>query len=52
VGTDQGLERLTEEHELGLFTQAEMEAAFTQAGLAVRHEPEGIKKRGLYVGTK
>ena len=50
VGTDQGLERLSEEHELGLFTREEMESAFTEAGLGVRHEPEGIKKRGLYVG--
>lgn len=52
VGTDQGLERLSEEHELGLFTQEEMESAFTEAGLTVRHEPEGIKKRGLYVGKR
>ena len=50
VGTDQGLERLSEEHELGLFTREEMESAFTVAGLGVRHESDGIKKRGLYVG--
>jgi len=52
VGTDQGLERLSEEHELGLFTREEMESAFTQAGLTVRHEPQGLQKRGLYVGRK
>jgi len=52
VGTDQGLERLSEEHELGLFTREEMESAFIEAGLSVRHDPEGIKERGLYVGTR
>ena len=50
VGTDQGLQRLSEEHELGLFTEDEMKEAFTAAGLQVRHDPKGIQKRGLYVG--
>jgi SAM-dependent methyltransferase len=52
VGTDQGIQRLSELHELGLFTREEMESAFTEAGLQVRHVPEGIKERGLYVGRK
>ena len=52
VGTDQGIQRLDEVHELGLFTREQMASAFTAAGLTVRHEPDGIAKRGLYVGRK
>lgn len=50
IGTADGLERRSEVHELGLFTQAQMEAAFTAAGLAVRREPEAWGTRGVYVG--
>jgi SAM-dependent methyltransferase len=50
IGTASGLERRSEVHELGLFTQAQMEAAFDAAGLVVRREPEAWGTRGIYVG--
>lgn len=50
IGTPEGLERRSEVHELGLFTQAQMEAAFAAAGLVVRREPEAWGTRGVYVG--
>lgn len=50
VGTAAGLERRSETHELGLFTQAQMEAAFRAAGLTVDRKPEALGTRGLYVG--
>jgi hypothetical protein len=37
-------------HELGLFTEAQMKAAFTAGGLAVDRRPEALRTRGLYVG--
>jgi hypothetical protein len=49
VGTPEGVEHLTEDHELGLFTVEEMLGFFEQAGLAVHYDPEGIFGRGLYV---
>ena len=38
-----------EVYELGLFTHAEMVAAFEAVGLEVRHDPVGLDGRGLYV---
>jgi hypothetical protein len=41
---------LHELHVLGLFTQADLRAAFAAAGLAVTVDPDGgPSKRGLYV---
>lgn len=40
----------TELHELALYSVAEMLGFFERAGLAARHEPEGLIGRGLYVG--
>lgn len=51
VGTPERIEHFTERHELGLFTQEQMVAAFGAAGLAVEHDPEGLMGRGLYVAT-
>jgi len=50
IGTPDGMERRSEAHELGLFTQAQMEAAFRNAGLTVERRPEALRMRGLYVG--
>jgi hypothetical protein len=50
IGRPQGLERRSEVHELGLFTQTQMEAAFTAAGLSVERKPEVLGTRGIYIG--
>jgi len=52
VGTPEGTAHFVERHELYLFTRAETEAAFADAGLAVFFEPEGLTGRGLYIGKK
>lgn len=44
-----GVRHATELHEMGLFTTAEMLAAFTEAGLAVEHDETGLDGRGLYI---
>ena len=51
VGTQDGLERFTELHELGLFNVEQYLEAFQAAGLLADHDPEGPMGRGLYVGT-
>lgn len=51
VGRPDGIEHRSEVHELGLFTQGEMEAAFQRAGLTVERLPEALRTRGMYVGT-
>lgn len=52
VGTPKGIERITEIHELGLFTHEEYMDAFQRTKLSVRHDPEGLDGRGLYIGTR
>jgi len=52
IGTPEGTEHIVEHHEMGLWTIAEMTAALEAAGLDVRHDPEGITGRGLYVGLR
>ncbi len=52
VGTPERVTHFTERHELGLFTVEEMLSAFTEAGLAVRYEPEGLTGRGLYIARR
>lgn len=41
--------RVSEVHELGLFTAGEMTQAFRDAGLDVEHDPEGLTGRGLFI---
>jgi hypothetical protein len=36
---------------LALYSNEEMLSFFKQAGLAVRHDPEGIFGRGLYIAN-
>ena len=44
-----GTRRISEVHELGLFTTPELLAAFRSAGLEVDYDPNGLTDRGLYV---
>jgi SAM-dependent methyltransferase len=43
------IRRVSEAHELGLFTVDEMMQAFRAAGLDVRHDAEGLTGRGLFI---
>lgn len=43
--------RVSEVHELGLFTTEEMMQAFGAAGLHVDHDPQGLTGRGLFIAT-
>ncbi len=52
IGTPEGTEHVVEHHELGLYTVDEMTEAFVVAGLDVRHDPDGLTGRGLYVAHK
>jgi len=52
IGTPEGTSHFVEHHELGLFEIDEMKQLFTDAGLSVTYDPEGITGRGLYVGEK
>jgi ubiquinone/menaquinone biosynthesis C-methylase UbiE len=52
IGGPDGVEHVTEDHELALYTREEMLGFFSQAGLAVRYDPEGICGRGLYVARR
>jgi len=45
-----GTRRVSEIHELGLFTTDEMLEAFGRAGLAAEHDPKGLTDRGLFLG--
>lgn len=50
VGTPDGIERKSEVHELGLFTQGQMEAALGAAGFTgVERIPKVLRTRGVYV---
>lgn len=51
VGTPAGIDHRAEIHELGIFTQVQMEDAFRAAGFSVAREPEGLRARGIYIGT-
>jgi len=52
VGRADGLERLSEVHELTLFPRDVVRAAFDAAGLAHRYDPEGLMGRGLHLGRR
>ena len=49
VSDGAGFRRLSEVHELGLFTPKELSATFEAAGLEVAFDPKGLTDRGLYV---
>ena len=52
AATPEGIEHFTEHHELGLFTEEEYRAAFTQAGLEVQRDEAWLGGRGMYIGTR
>jgi len=52
IGTPEGIEHLTETHELGLFTHKEYMDGFKAVGLKVTRDPNGLDGRGLYIGRK
>ena len=52
IGTDDGIEHVTEDHETGLYDADVYRAAFTAAGCSVEVDPEGHNGRGLSVGVK
>jgi SAM-dependent methyltransferase len=52
VATPDGVERLSEHHQLGLFTRDQYLDAFRAAELEVEHDPTGLTDRGLYVGVR
>ncbi|HXZ68476.1 MAG TPA: class I SAM-dependent methyltransferase [Alphaproteobacteria bacterium] len=49
VSRPEGVEYLTETHEIGLFDAADYQAAFAAAGLIARHDGEGLMGRGAYI---
>ncbi len=50
VGSERGVERFFERHEVRLFTHEQYLSAFTAAGLVTVFDEEGLNGRGLYVG--
>ena len=52
IAADGAIDHRTEVHELGLYTVEEMLSFFEAAGLAARHEEEGLIGRGLYLGQR
>lgn len=52
IGTAEKTEHFVERHEMGLFTNAEMEAALIAAGLETIYDPQGLTGRGLWMGRK
>ncbi|MBZ0267406.1 class I SAM-dependent methyltransferase [bacterium] len=52
VGRPGSITHEEETHELGLFTEEEMRAAFEEAGLVVEYEEGGLSGRGLYIGRR
>jgi hypothetical protein len=49
VGTKEGIKHLSNRHELGLYSVAEMMSALHEAGLESEYDPQGISGRGLYI---
>jgi SAM-dependent methyltransferase len=52
IGTPEKTEHVVERHELGLFTEEEMEEALEGAGLEATYDEQGLTGRGLYVGRR
>lgn len=52
VATPDGVEHMTEQHDVALFTEEELRGAFHQVGLEPEIDPEGLMGRGLYIAVK
>ncbi len=52
VGTPAGIESFCETHVMGIFTHEEYMQAFTEAGLRLVHDADGLDGRGLYIGIQ
>lgn len=52
VGTKQGISTFSEEHVMGLWTDAEYREAFENSGIKPRYDPKGLFGRGMYYGIK
>jgi SAM-dependent methyltransferase len=52
IGRSTGIERVTEVHELGLFTTDEMMRCFREARLDVTHDAKGLSGRGLFLARQ
>ena len=52
VGTPEGVSNFTEQHVMGLWTDAEYKNAIQQAGVKVNYDPKGLFGRGMYYGVK
>lgn len=52
VGTADGVDVFTEDHEAVLLTDDEYRTAFAAAGIAVEHDENGLMGRGLYLGRR
>lgn len=49
VSRPEGIEYLTERHDIGLFANSDYQAAFAAAGLIATHDDEGLMRRGAYI---
>jgi SAM-dependent methyltransferase len=52
IATSAGIERYSERHELGLFTDAHYQRAYRAVGFAVTRDEEGLMGRSLYLGVR
>lgn len=52
VGTPEGVQYLTERHEMALFSHDDYLAACRATGLDVVYDEEGLMGRGLYIGIR
>jgi SAM-dependent methyltransferase len=52
IATSAGVERFSERHELGLFTDAQHQRAYKAAGFSVTRDEEGLMGRSLYLGVR
>jgi ubiquinone/menaquinone biosynthesis C-methylase UbiE len=51
VGTPAGVEHFRERHEMGLFTNQDLQSAFEALGLRTLFDPECLMQRGLWLGV-